>query len=563
MTKPYHHLRVVLLSLALIVGFACDNSSKPDQHQVLAQIEDHYVTIPHFENAYKEFYYRTGQVLGIDEATKAAILNAEFNTYVMAVFAQDLGLDDSEAAQNQKAAIERRVLTEEYLTQVILSDIEITDAELQDYFVRFNSSLRASHIYAPTREKIDEFYLRLQNGETFEELAKEAFRNPKLAESGGDLGRFTTDDLDIAFENQAFKMKVGEISEPVQTAQGFSIIKLTDRVTKPIMTEYEFNQRRAQLQGYVLKKKEETIARDHLNQFVEGLRFSEEEVQSLWDEIDSNYERMLTKDPEFLSSISEKEGVIAQYNEFSLSMADFVEEFSISSPAMLNTIQDEWSFKNFITGIAYRVYMVNGARDAGIDDQKNVEDSIYETYMHFLADEANQYLRNSISNTEAELYTTYQQNQENFYIPMEINLARVVVASKEEANQVLAELGQGVPFTDLVKKYTINNEDRFTDGELGYESIKNYGFLGTTLAKLDRGDVSEVIEYQANEYHIYQCLGRIEARSQSFAEARDQVNEFVTRKKLQELKATTIEQVKAQHNAVVDLEKLKELSIQI
>ena len=51
---------------------------------------------------------------------------------------------------------------------------------------------------------------------------------PKMS----DIGRFTTDELDIAFENQAFSMAIGDIF-PIQTAQGFSIIKLTDRVTRP------------------------------------------------------------------------------------------------------------------------------------------------------------------------------------------------------------------------------------------------------------------------------------------------------------------------------------------
>ena len=49
----------------------------------------------------------------------------------------------------------------------------------------------------------------------------------------------------------------------------------------------------------------------------------------------------------------------------------------------------------------------------------------------------------------------------------------------------------------------------------------------------------------------------------NFEEARDQVNNFLTTRKLKSLRASTIEDVKKKHNAVIDTQKLKELTIQI
>lgn len=539
------------------------SSVQKEEENVLAQINDLAVTTTHFQNAFKEYYYRTGQTLSPDISTKKAILDSEFNTYVFAVFAKDLGLDKTEYSKYQKTAIEKRVINEEYLNQVILSEVDVSDQKLQSYFLRFNTQLRASHLFSLTKDGIDAINERLQKGEPFEELAKEVFTNKYMASNGGDIGRFTTDDLDIAFENKAFEMEIGEISKPIQTAQGYSIIKLTERVSKPILTEYEFNQKRSQLFSYAIKKEREVETRSHLNNFLDELNLNQETVSSLWLSIDMNYESMLNKAPEFISNIQNRDEIIASINGFDFTTKDFIEEYLTSSVQMLNTIQDEDSFKNFIKGTSYRSYLYSKAVELGIDEQDLVLESINETYLHFLADEANYYLESSIENTAAELFSEYQNNRDNFVKPLEINLARIVVDSKKKGQELLIEIENGTSFEELVLNHTINNEDRFTNGELGFESIKNYGFNGTKLAGLEIGETSEVIQYQENEYHIYKCLGRDESSFLSFAQAQDFVNDFLTKKKLQELRSSTLMEVKNKHNAVIDIEKLEELTIQI
>lgn len=532
------------------------------EENVLAQINELYVTTAHFENAFKEYYYRTGQVLSPDITTKKAILDTEFNTYVLAVHATDLGLDKTESVIQQKKAIHKRVLTEEYLNQVILSDVEVKNEDLEEYFIRFNTQLKASHLYASSLEESESFYKRLKAGESFEELAKESFTNGYLSQNGGDIGRFTTDELDISFEERAFKMKVGEISEPVKTAQGYSIIKLTDRVTKPILTEYEFNQKKNQLFSYALKKKKELETRAHLSNFINGVNINNDLLEKLSDQIADNFEGMLSKNPEFVSNLS-KGGVLIDYQNFQFTMQDFKEEYLVSSSQMLNTIYNKESLSNFMIGLAYRSMLLEGAKEAGIEDQKLVQESISETYYHFLARQVNNELRASISNTGAELYNEFQKNIENFAKPLEINFSRIVLSSREEAESVLRKARNDGSFEELVKTYTTSKEDRFTNGELGFESIKSYGFIGLDLAKLNVNEISEVIKYQENEYHIYKCLGRIEAATLSFDQAKERVDDFLTKKKLKQLVASTIIDVKKKHNAVIDIEKLKELTIQI
>lgn len=546
----------------MAVTFACSKSTKID-NDALAQINDLKVTDAHFLNRFKEVYYRTGQVLTPDETTKRIILDNTFSTYVMATFAQDKELDKTRQADIRKEQIKARVLTEEYQEQVQLADIEVSDKEISDYFIRFNSTLRASHLYAPTLEEAQKLHNRLQAGEKFEDLAQEVFKNPYLAQNGGDVGLFTTDEMDIAFENAAFSLKVGEISNPVQTAQGYSIIKLTDRYTKPILTEYELVNRKPQIESYVLGKKQELKTRELLNDFMDELRFDEEVLDNLWDNLNPNYAQAIAKEPEFLESLRGEE-ILVQTESHNFTKNDFVAEFLISTEAAIFSIEDKDSFKNFIIGNAYRAFMVEEAMAVGLHTQETVKASIRETFLNYLSDAGTNYLRNTIQNTEMELRETFAKNRERFYNPLYINVARLEVDSEELAEELLYELlEKGASFTELVKKHSTNFEDVMTEGVLGFENIKNYGFTGTKLAALEVGDISKIIHNETGKYQIYKCLGREEAAPRVFEEAKEEVDRFLTDKKLNDLRASTIENVKKQHNAVVDTLKLKNLTIQI
>lgn len=70
---------------------------------------------------------------------------------------------------------------------------------------------------------------RAQAGEDFAALAKRYSQEPGASQSGGDLGYFTKGQMVAPFENAAFALKPGQISEPVETPFGIHIIKVEDR----------------------------------------------------------------------------------------------------------------------------------------------------------------------------------------------------------------------------------------------------------------------------------------------------------------------------------------------
>jgi foldase protein PrsA len=89
--------------------------------------------------------------------------------------------------------------------------------------------VRARHILLDTEEEAQAVLERLEEGEDFALLATEVSTDTVSAELGGDLGWFPRGVMDPVFEEAAFGLAVGEISDVVETSFGFHIILLEER----------------------------------------------------------------------------------------------------------------------------------------------------------------------------------------------------------------------------------------------------------------------------------------------------------------------------------------------
>tara|TARA_Y100000310_G_scaffold130047_1_gene129222 strand:- start:5630 stop:5911 length:282 start_codon:yes stop_codon:yes gene_type:complete len=85
----------------------------------------------------------------------------------------------------------------------------------------------ASHILVKTHDQALEIKEKLNNGESFEELAKNNSTCPSK-KRGGNLGWFSRGQMVKEFEKATFNLKKNQISEPVKTQFGWHIIKLND-----------------------------------------------------------------------------------------------------------------------------------------------------------------------------------------------------------------------------------------------------------------------------------------------------------------------------------------------
>ena len=117
----------------------------------------------------------------------------------------------------------------------IVGVIVPTDDQLAEYMEANISQydeperIHASHILIADEAVAQDLYEQLVAGANFASLASEYSVDAGTKDQGGDLDWFERGQMVSEFEDAAFALEVGEISEPVQTSYGYHIIKLIDQ----------------------------------------------------------------------------------------------------------------------------------------------------------------------------------------------------------------------------------------------------------------------------------------------------------------------------------------------
>lgn len=87
---------------------------------------------------------------------------------------------------------------------------------------------RARHILVDSQEECDALITRIENGESFENIARQYSRCPSSAK-GGDLGYFGRGQMVPSFDVVVFSAPLNSIEGPVKTQFGYHIIEVTER----------------------------------------------------------------------------------------------------------------------------------------------------------------------------------------------------------------------------------------------------------------------------------------------------------------------------------------------
>lgn len=170
-------------------------------------------------------FVKDAQGLGIPipeklEEAEAARLKQEWARVMISERkGKEAGIADRRETELQIMLQQSRVLVQKYAEQQLKSKVTATDAEVEAAM-------------AKARSKAEDVMRRARAGENFNALVKEFTDEPGGKEREGDLGWFSRGQMVKPFEDAAFSLQPGQISDVVESPYGFHVIKVEERKTE-------------------------------------------------------------------------------------------------------------------------------------------------------------------------------------------------------------------------------------------------------------------------------------------------------------------------------------------
>lgn len=225
MMKKYVFL--ILLAFIAVLINGCGGRSE----KVLARIDNKVITLEEFNKKIARLPKHYQEII---KTQKAKFLDDVIMEKLLYGEALKANIDKDAETQEVIAEAKKKILVSRLIKDRVEDKISVAEEDIKGYYDEHSEEFmlperwRASHILVDTLEGAEDIKEKLDEGDLFEELAKETSKDA-TSKQGGDIGYFSKGQLIPEFEEACFKLEVGQISDIVQTQFGYHIVKLTDR----------------------------------------------------------------------------------------------------------------------------------------------------------------------------------------------------------------------------------------------------------------------------------------------------------------------------------------------
>jgi peptidyl-prolyl cis-trans isomerase C len=158
------------------------------------------------------------------------ILHAMAQQEILTQRAVAEGLDKDPVIVARIEQMRRNILIEELVRQRIVPQISVTEEDVRKAYEDNKGlfsvdTVAVRHILVKTQAEAEALLKELEAGKDFAELARARSEDAGSKEKGGDLGMISRGQTEAEFEEEAFRLKDGEISPVVKTQYGYHILK--------------------------------------------------------------------------------------------------------------------------------------------------------------------------------------------------------------------------------------------------------------------------------------------------------------------------------------------------
>jgi peptidyl-prolyl cis-trans isomerase SurA len=420
--------------------------------------------------------------------------------------------------------------------------------------------IRASHILvdlynadgqidsAEAKARIDSVKMLLENGADFAELVEKYSDDTGSKAQGGDLGFFQRRMMVKEFDEAAFNLKVGEISDIIKTNYGFHIIKLNE--VKPYPT---FEDNKEELKNIY---KQLSYNADHA-QLIENLKakysykLNENSVETAAAKTDtlrvteniSAAVNGINNDPMF--SYAGKTVTTGEFLNKAVTTSDFLNKPADKS--FYNEAVNKISADLLLEEEAMNLDKTNPEFAALMDDYRN------GIYIFKLQEDE---IWSKVKSDSVRLLAFYEQNKENYRFPDRVNFSEIYTRKDSLAKHYHQMLKEGDNFEELASQFTERPGYKEKGGNYGFVDPKT-NKLAEEANKLNPGEFSAPFN-NAGGYSIVKLIAKDPARIKTFDEAKAEVSGAFQEAESKRIEQEYLENLKKRYKPEIYYDKVEQ-----
>ncbi|MBE0572426.1 MAG: peptidylprolyl isomerase [Ignavibacteriaceae bacterium] len=515
----------IILLLILFIGPQI-NRGQTNEEKIIAKIGSELISESEFIERYELTPQISATMIGGEAALKREVLYSIIAEKLWALEAESMGLDKSELIESTYKAIEKMYVRDALYRQEILSKIKLSDEYLSEAFRRNSLLLDLNYIFSEDETEINDIFKQLGDGVDFYSIF---LKRPEstLQEIPYVVGY---GQMDKNVEDILYSLKPGDFTQPIKAPNGWYVFRLLSTEQKII----ENAEQAEAEQKYVLKVAETTlidsIYKDFYSRFFKDvvaetnkelfLKLSDYVVDALSNRSEKEMippGEKIYLIPKDLYEIENDLGAELLNAEFinlngqPVSINDFLQELSIEKFYIdsldNNHIKGRLNFAVKIF-IEHELLSREGYK-RGLQNLPEVQRYLKMWRGYYLTETLRKEIAQSVQITDEEAYEYFLEKNQGTTSVLEVKIIEVLTEDLDVIRTVLDELNEGRDFKELAIKYTVREEAKNNNGELGFFSVSEYGELGRKAALMKIGDMYGPIKVSEG-YSLFELLDRRE-----------------------------------------------------
>jgi parvulin-like peptidyl-prolyl isomerase len=402
----------------------------------------------------------------------------------------------------------------------------LSDEYLTEAFRRNSLLLNLNYIFSEDEKEINDLYKEILAGTNFYSIlvrrAESSLQGTPYTVSYGQMDKNVEDIL--------YSLKPGEYTQPIKAPNGWYIFRLLSAEQKIIE-----NAEQAEAdQKYLLKVAEKTLIDSIYKDFYS--RFFKDVTAETNKELFLKLSELIT---EALKNRSEKKNIPAGEKVFlvpedlygienklgqELLNAEFIK--LNNQPATINNFLQELSIEKLYVdsldnnhikarlNYAVKIFIEHEllSREGykrGLQNLPEVQRYLKMWRGYYLTETLRKEISESITITDQEAYEYFLEKNRDTTSVLDVKIIEVLTEDLDVIRTVLDELNDGKDFRELAVKYTIREEAKNNNGELGFFPVSEYGEIGRKAALMNIGDMYGPIKVPEG-YSLFELLDRKE-----------------------------------------------------